>query len=165
MIADEKRLLEGELVRKCIRRTESQCNVINYLSYKVRVGRMHSELCLFVLLGFRIRVPSPPVPGASHPLRFRMRPQIVYRRYASLFFILGVDQDENELAMHEFIHAMVENLDAYFGNVCELDVMFQLGSTHFLIDEMIANEVVVDINRQNVLSQVQVLAQAADSTS
>ena len=34
--------------------------------------------------------------------------QVIYRRYASLFFIVGVDSDnENELAVLEFIHALV----------------------------------------------------------
>ena len=45
----------------------------------------------------------------------------MYRRYASLFFIVGCD-DENELAILEFIHTFVETLDRYFENVCELDV-------------------------------------------
>ena len=35
-------------------------------------------------------------------------------------------QDENELAILEFIHALVETLDRYFENVCELDIMFNL---------------------------------------
>jgi len=34
---------------------------------------------------------------------------VIYRRYASLFFIVGVDSDnENELAILEFIHALVK---------------------------------------------------------
>ncbi|KAI9077332.1 hypothetical protein K1719_040645 [Acacia pycnantha] len=33
--------------------------------------------------------------------------KIVYRRYASLFFLVGVDDDENELAILEFIHLFV----------------------------------------------------------
>jgi AP-4 complex subunit sigma-1 len=50
--------------------------------------------------------------------------KIIYRRYASLFFIVGVSNDstENELAVLEFIHTLVETLDKYFENVCELDV-------------------------------------------
>ena len=50
--------------------------------------------------------------------------QVIYRRYASLYFIIGLDIDDdiNELAMLEFIHNMVETLDKYFENVCELDV-------------------------------------------
>ena len=54
--------------------------------------------------------------------------KVIYRRYASLYFIVGVDdeEDENELAYLEFIHALVETLDKYFENVCELDIMFNL---------------------------------------
>lgn len=41
--------------------------------------------------------------------------KVVYRRYASLFFIVGVEgEDENELSILEFIHALVETLDRYF---------------------------------------------------
>lgn len=48
---------------------------------------------------------------------------MVYRRYASLFFVVAVDGDEeNELAILEFIHSLVETMDKYFESVCELDV-------------------------------------------
>jgi len=50
--------------------------------------------------------------------------KIVYKRYASLYFITLVDKDENELAILETIHHFVEVLDKYFGNVCELDLIF-----------------------------------------
>ena len=33
---------------------------------------------------------------------------------------------QNELAILEFIHCLVETLDRYFSNVCELDLMFSL---------------------------------------
>ena len=33
---------------------------------------------------------------------------------------------QNELAILEFIHCLVETLDRYFSNVCELDLMFNL---------------------------------------
>ena len=42
---------------------------------------------------------------------------VLYRRYASLYFIFGVDEDENELSILEFIHNLVETLDKYFINV------------------------------------------------
>lgn len=48
---------------------------------------------------------------------------MVYRRYASLFFVVAVDgDDENELSILEFIHSLVETMDKYFESVCELDV-------------------------------------------
>ena len=35
---------------------------------------------------------------------------------------MDIDDDINELSMLEFIHNIVETLDKYFENVCELDV-------------------------------------------
>ena len=75
---NEKAVLEGEIVRKCLSRSQTQCSFVEYRGYKV-----------------------------------------VYRRYASLFFIVGVENngDENELAYLEFIHNIVETMDKYFENV------------------------------------------------
>ena len=44
---------------------------------------------------------------------------MVYRRYASLYILIGVgnDEEENELSLLEFIHNMVETLDRYFEDV------------------------------------------------
>jgi len=50
--------------------------------------------------------------------------KIVYKRYASLYFITIVDKDENELIVLELMQTFVEVLDKYFGNVCELDLIF-----------------------------------------
>eukprot|EP00300_Choanocystis_sp_HF-7_P000746 c10617_g1_i2.p1 GENE.c10617_g1_i2~~c10617_g1_i2.p1 ORF type:complete len:121 (-),score=24.70 c10617_g1_i2:228-557(-) len=49
--------------------------------------------------------------------------KVVYRRYASLYLIVGAEgEEENEMALLELIHNVVETLDRYFENVCELDV-------------------------------------------
>jgi AP-1 complex subunit sigma 1/2 len=90
--------------------------------------------------------------------------QVVYKRYASLYFVAGVEAEDNELitlevrccqhahmsialqpiaprpnCLHfllsstkrvdvtrllQIIHHFVEVLDRYFGNVCELDLIF-----------------------------------------
>ena len=50
--------------------------------------------------------------------------KIIYRRYAGLFFTLCVDVTDNELVYFESIHLFVELLDQFFGNVCELDLVF-----------------------------------------
>ena len=86
---------------------------------------------------------------------------MVYRRYASLFFLVGVDDDENELATLEFIHALVETLDKYFGNVCELDIMFHVEKAHWLIDEMVMAGSVYETNRANILAPLQALERVA----
>ena len=62
---------------------------------------------------------------------------MIYRRYASLFFVVAVDgDDENELSILEFIHSLVETMDKYFESVCELDVSscctFLAISFHFI---------------------------------
>ncbi|KDD74689.1 small chain of the clathrin adaptor complex [Helicosporidium sp. ATCC 50920] len=86
--------------------------------------------------------------------------KVVYRRYASLFFLVGVDGDENELAILEFIHCMVETLDKWFSNVCELDILFSLETAHFIIDEMCMNGTIVETNRQNALAPIHLLEKA-----
>ncbi|KAJ0047408.1 hypothetical protein NL108_000454, partial [Boleophthalmus pectinirostris] len=40
----------------------------------------------------------------------------VFMLYASLYFCLGVESEENELLALEVIHRYVELLDKYFGN-------------------------------------------------
>lgn len=66
--------------------------------------------------------------------------KIVYRRYASLFFIAGCNSADNELITLEIVHRYVEAMDKYYGmfygkdgytcfsltgagNVCELDIV------------------------------------------
>lgn len=63
--------------------------------------------------------------------------KVVYKRYASLYFIVGVDADDNELLALETIHAFVEVLDKYFGNVCELDLIFNFHKAYFILDELL----------------------------
>lgn len=60
----------------------------------------------------------------SNFVEFRGTNRIVYRRYAGLFFCACVDANDNELAYLEAIHFFVEVLDTFFGNVCELDLVF-----------------------------------------
>jgi AP-2 complex subunit sigma-1 len=59
----------------------------------------------------------------SNFVEFRQH-RVVYRRYAGLFFCVCVDANDNELAYLEAIHFFVEVLDSFFGNVCELDLVF-----------------------------------------
>ena len=83
---------------------------------------------------------------------------------------------QNELGILEFIHCLVETLDKYFQNVCELDIMFNLDKAHFILstclqllawhdcavmcpvrtpaDEMVMNGRVVETNKTNVLKPV-----------
>jgi len=62
--------------------------------------------------------------------------KLVYRKYASLYFCLAVDRGANELATLEQIQHYVEILDKYFGNVCELDLVFNFHKAHYVLDEV-----------------------------
>jgi AP-1 complex subunit sigma 1/2 len=42
--------------------------------------------------------------------------KLVYRRYASLYFVVGVPEGMNELIVLEQIHLFVEALDGYFNS-------------------------------------------------
>ncbi|KAJ3333680.1 hypothetical protein HDU76_005154 [Blyttiomyces sp. JEL0837] len=59
--------------------------------------------------------------------------KVVYRRYASLFFIAGIDSDDNELLTLEVIHRYVEVLDKWFLNVCELDIIFNFQQAYTIM--------------------------------
>ena len=56
--------------------------------------------------------------------------------------------------MLEFIHNLVETLDKYFENVCELDIMFNIEKAHFIIDEMIMSGYIAETNKSNILNPV-----------
>eukprot|EP00053_Salpingoeca_punica_P013597 m.122982 g.122982 ORF g.122982 m.122982 type:complete len:145 (+) comp16238_c0_seq3:64-498(+) len=83
--------------------------------------------------------------------------KLVFRRYASLYFIVGIDNSENELAILEMIHMIVETLDQYFEGVCELDIMFNIEKAHMILDEIIANGEIVESNRSRILAPVQLI--------
>ena len=60
--------------------------------------------------------------------------KIVYRRYASLFFIVGLmaeGRPDNELSVLEFIHTLVETLDQYFENVVSCFSVLERKSPRF----------------------------------
>jgi len=78
----------------------------------------------------------------------------VYRRYASLFFIAGIDQDDNELITLEIIHRYVEILDKYFGNVCELDLIFNFQKAYFVLDELLMAGEMQESSKKTVLRAI-----------
>lgn len=88
--------------------------------------------------------------------------KVVFRRYASLFFIVGTKDEVNELGTLEFIHALVETMDRYFESVCELDIMFNIEKAHFILEEMMLNGAIVDANKLNILKPIALMEKASD---
>ena len=49
--------------------------------------------------------------------------RVIYRHYATLYFVFVVDEAESELGILDLIQVFVESLDKCFENVCELDLV------------------------------------------
>ena len=77
--------------------------------------------------------------------------KIIYKRYASLYFITLCDKDENELIILEMLHHFVECLDRYFGSVCELDIIFNYHKAYYIIEEIIAAGYIQESNKKTIL--------------
>lgn len=77
--------------------------------------------------------------------------KIVYRSYASLFFLLIIEQDDNQLLCLEVIHRYVEVLDLYFGSVCELDIIFNFEKAYFILDELILGGEIQETAKRQVV--------------
>lgn len=77
--------------------------------------------------------------------------KVVYRRYASLFFIAGCASTDNELITLEVVHRYVEQMDKYYGNVCELDIIFNFQKAYFILDELLLAGEMQESSKKNVL--------------
>lgn len=81
---------------------------------------------------------------------------VVYKRYASLYFALGTSDPEcNELLMMEEIHRFVEVLDRYFGNVCEVDLIFSFHKAYYILNDFILAGHLVDTSKKSIVTAVQ----------
>ena len=77
--------------------------------------------------------------------------KIVYKRFAGLYFLMCIDYNDNELSHLELIQLLVEILDQYFGNVCELDLIFNFHKVFGVIDEVIIGGEVVETSKAVIL--------------
>lgn len=61
--------------------------------------------------------------------------KLIYRHYATLYFVFCVDSSESELGILDLIQVFVETLDKCFENVCELDLIFHVDKVIRLINK------------------------------
>ncbi|KAB1214576.1 AP-3 complex subunit sigma [Morella rubra] len=97
--------------------------------------------------------------------------RLVYKHYATLYFVLVFDSSENELAMLDLIQVFVETLDKCFKNVCELDLVFNYSKVfndefslnpiltgekiHTILDEIIFGGQVLETSSTEVMKAVE----------
>mmetsp|Transcript_15855 Transcript_15855/g.23839 ORF Transcript_15855/g.23839 Transcript_15855/m.23839 type:complete len:137 (+) Transcript_15855:1679-2089(+) len=63
--------------------------------------------------------------------------KLIYRHYATLYFVFAVDKLESDLGILDLIQVFVEALDKCFENVCELDLIFHSDKVHYILDEIV----------------------------
>lgn len=80
--------------------------------------------------------------------------KIIYRHYATLYFIFAVDQQESDLGILDLIQVFVESLDQCFESVCELDLIFHSDKVHYIVDEIIMAGMVLETNLNNIVTAI-----------
>eukprot|EP01116_Phalansterium_solitarium_P009911 TRINITY_DN24253_c0_g1_i1.p2 TRINITY_DN24253_c0_g1~~TRINITY_DN24253_c0_g1_i1.p2 ORF type:complete len:166 (+),score=41.84 TRINITY_DN24253_c0_g1_i1:948-1445(+) len=89
--------------------------------------------------------------------------KLVYKKYATLFFIFAVDASESELGIIDLIQVFVEALDTYFESVSELEVIFHPDKVHYVLDEIIMGGLVLETDKSLLIDTIsKQTAEAAD---
>lgn len=98
----------------------------------------------------------------THFIEYSSNYKLIYRRYAGLYFTIAVDVTDNELSHLETIHLFVELLDAFFGNVCELDIVFNFNKVYAILDEyMLAGEI-EETSKKEILERIKYMEKNGD---
>jgi AP-3 complex subunit sigma len=64
--------------------------------------------------------------------------KLIYRHYATLYFVFVVDDSESELGILDLIQTFVEALDRIFRNVCELDMILHVDRVRLMKSHIFA---------------------------
>lgn len=86
--------------------------------------------------------------------------RVIYRHYATLYFVFVVDSSESELGILDLIQVFVESLDRCFENVCELDLIFHFDEVHAILNEVIQGGLVVETNINEIVTAAQATSRA-----
>ncbi|KAK8844023.1 hypothetical protein IAR55_006816 [Kwoniella newhampshirensis] len=81
--------------------------------------------------------------------------RVIYRHYATLYFVFVVNGAESELGILDLIQVFVESLDRSFENVCELDLIFHFDEVHHVLSEIIQGGLVLETNINEISACVQ----------
>uniref|UniRef100_A0A2K6GQW1 Adaptor related protein complex 3 subunit sigma 2 n=1 Tax=Propithecus coquereli TaxID=379532 RepID=A0A2K6GQW1_PROCO len=92
--------------------------------------------------------------------------KLIYRHYATLYFVFCVDSSESELGILDLIQHLliffliapkvfVETLDKCFENVCELDLIFHMDKVHYILQEVVMGGMVLETNMNEIVAQIE----------
>ncbi|CAD7934019.1 unnamed protein product [Amoebophrya sp. A120] len=80
--------------------------------------------------------------------------KIVYRHYATLYFIFLIDDAESELGVLDLLQVFVQVLDTCFENVCELDLIYHFDRVNYILDEIVMAGMVLETSIDSILAAV-----------
>lgn len=80
--------------------------------------------------------------------------KVIYRHYATVYFVFIVDEQESELGILDLIQVFVECLDRCFGSVCELDLVFGWQVLQTVTEEIVQGGMVIDTNIKRIVAAV-----------
>ncbi|NXH62053.1 AP3S2 protein, partial [Rhabdornis inornatus] len=115
------------------------------------VLKRDDHICNFLECGSRAPEPCP----CPHSLFGGSDYKLIYRHYATLYFVFCVDSSESELGILDLIQVFVETLDKCFENVCELDLIFHMDKVHHILQEMVIGGMVLETNMNEIVAQVE----------
>jgi AP-3 complex subunit sigma len=81
--------------------------------------------------------------------------KIIYRHYATLYFVFCVDSSESELGILDLIQVFVETLDKCFENVCELDLIFHFDKVQYILQEIVMGGMVLETNMSEIITRIE----------
>lgn len=90
----------------------------------------------------------------SNFIEFSKHTKLVYKGYAGLYFVMGVNKEDEELIYLSQIHLFVEVLDSFFENVCELDILFNFYKTYLVMDEMFIAGEIQSTSKKELLERI-----------
>ncbi|PWN98198.1 clathrin adaptor, sigma subunit/coatomer, zeta subunit [Tilletiopsis washingtonensis] len=85
---------------------------------------------------------------------------LVWRNYATLYFVCVVDGSESPLGILDLIQVFVEALDQCFENVCELDLIFHFDEVHAILSEVLQGGLVLETSLPAICAAASASAKA-----
>lgn len=92
--------------------------------------------------------------------------KLIYRHFATLYFVVLCDASESELGVLDLIQVFVETLDRSFESVCELDLIFNSPKAAAILDEIVMGGAVFETSSLEALrsfNEMQRLEKMSDS--
>ncbi|GMM30932.1 Aps3 protein [Martiniozyma asiatica (nom. inval.)] len=84
---------------------------------------------------------------------------IIYRHYATLYFVFIVDSNESHLAILDLIQVFVQVLNRCFKDVCELDLVFHWQVLQIALSEMIQGGMVIETSINKIFTAIDAMNQ------